>query len=492
MARKFFDVFPWAWPWGMQDRARHYVDEAKASAAGPIISAGYVGQPVWTPRNYASFAKEAYLQNAIAFRCVKLIASSAASAPWLLTGPRGREFDQKHPLLQLLRRPGPMIGGADLFEALYAYLLLEGNGYLESVGPSDNAPPKELWAPRPDRMKVIPSRFGTPAGYEYEANGLTKKWDVDPFTGKGPILHIRQFNPLNDWYGLSNVEPAAFAIDRHNAASAHNKALLDNGARPSGALVFEPVKMPDGSMQTAPPEVIQQAEKDLKKNHVGARKAGKPMVLGGLVNWLNMGTTPKDMDFNESMLSAGRDICSSFGVPHILVIPGQSTFNNVKEAKLELWEETVLPLVDKVVDHLDAWLCPQFGDGLQLSVDLDAIPALEPRRDSKRKTVLEQYDKNLLTADEAREAMQYGPRAANAVGKVDAATLKTLIAAAKTKAGVMALYRYMLAVGLIPADTTPETFSADWDASAIDPADLIDNPAPKDPATTQEGDNAAA
>lgn len=490
--RKFLDFMPWAWPPRFQDRTTRYMDETKASAAGPLISMGYVGQPVWTPRNYASFAKEAYTENAIAFRCVKLIASAAASAPWILTGPRGKEYDQKHPLLQLLRRPGPMIGGADLFEALFAYLLLEGNGYLEAVGPSDNAPPKELWAPRPDRMKVIPSRFGTPMGYEYEANGLTKKWEVDPVTGRGPILHIREFHPLNDWYGMSRVEPAAFGIDRHNAASAHNKALLDNGGRPSGALVFEPVKRQDGSMVTAPDTAIKQAEEDLKKHHIGVRKAGKPMVFGGLVKWLEMGTTPKDMDFNESMLAAGRDICSSFGVPHILVIPGQSTYNNVREAKLELWEDSVLPLLDKVVDHLDNWLSPQYGDGMRLGVDLDAIPALEPRRESKRKTVLEQFDKNLLTADEAREAMQYGPRDKDAVGKVDAATLKALIAAAKSKAGVEALYRYQRSVGLLEADTTLEAFTAGWDASAIDSAAMTDTPAPKDPTATQENNNAAA
>lgn len=466
--------------------------EQKASAAGPIISAGYVGQPVWTPRNYASFAKEAYVENAVAFRCVKLIATAAASAPWLLTGPRGREFDERHPYLKLLRRPGPMVGGADLFEAFYSYLLIAGNGYLEAVGPNDSAPPSELWAPRADRMKVIPSRFGTPAGYEYEANGLTKKWDADPFTGKGPILHVRQFHPLNDWYGLGSSEPAAFGVDRHNAASAHNKALLDNGARPSGALVFEPIKRSDGTVQTAPADAIAEAEKTLKKNHSGARKAGKPMVFGGLVNWLEMGITPKDMDFNEGKLDAARDICLSYGVPHILIVPGAQTYNNVREAKVELWEDTVLPLLDKTVDALDNWLSPQFGDGLKLGVDLDAISALEPRRESKRKTVLEQYDKNLLTATEAREALQYGPRDAQAVGKVDAATLKALIAAAKSPAGVEPLYRYQMSVGLLPPDKTLEAFSADWDASDIKPEDLTDNPAPKDPAATQEDDNAAA
>jgi phage portal protein BeeE len=235
------------WPFGRQR-------EIKASAAGGAIAMGQLGRPAWTPRDYASLADEAYLKNAVAFRCVKLIASSAAAIPWLLTR-NGAEVED-HQLLTLLTRPGPMVGGHSLFEAFYAYLLLAGNTYLEGVGP-DGKPPKELWSLRPDRMKPIPASTGMPQGFEYIANGVRLTWAVDPFTGKGPILHVKEFHPINDWYGQSRVEAAAYAIDRHNAASAHNKALLDNGARPSGALIFQPVNDSNGNPQSAPPLVIE-------------------------------------------------------------------------------------------------------------------------------------------------------------------------------------------------------------------------------------------
>jgi HK97 family phage portal protein len=143
------------------------------------------------------------------------------------------------------------------------------------------------------------------------------------------------------------------------------------------------------------------------------------MVFGGNVEWEEMGISPRDMDFAAGKEDAARDICTSYGVPHILIVPGQSTYNNVREAKLELWEDTILPLIDKAVDALDAWLTPQFGDGLKLGVDLDEISALEPRRESKRKSVVELLDKGVIDADEAREALQYEPRAAEAVKKVD-------------------------------------------------------------------------
>lgn len=394
--------------------------QVKHSAAGPAISVARVGQPVWTERNYDSFAEEAYVRNAVAFRCIKMISRSAAAIPWLLDDGRGNEIE-KHALLNLLSRPGANIGGATLFEAFYAYLLIAGNSYLEAVGPDRiGAPPRELWTLRPDRMKVVAGRFGMPQGFEYEANGQTIRWEADPLTGQGPILHLKEFHPRSDWYGLSPVEPASYSIDRHNAAVAHNTALIQNGASPSGALVFKPVTVPGGGVVSAPQEVITAAEARMSDRHMGAANAGRPLILGGDVSWEQMGLSPKDMDFNESKMDAARDICLAFGVPHILIVPGQSTYNNLREAKLELYEETILPLVDKGLDALNAWLVPKFGDNLVLGVDKDEIPALSLRRELKQKATLELFDKKLLTRDEARSALDYDTLDAADAAKLDA------------------------------------------------------------------------
>jgi HK97 family phage portal protein len=364
-----------------------------------------------------------------------------------------------------------MASGAALFEAFFAYELLQGNTYLEAVGP-DNRPPRELWNARPDRMQVIPGPQGIPQGYEYTANGQKVRWQVDPLTGLGPILHLKEFHPLDDWYGLGRTEPAAYAIDRHNAASAHNKALLDNGARPSGALVFKPVKGDDGTMQVAPDVVIAAAKKSLEANGVGPAAAGKAHVYGGDVEWLEMGISPRDMDFGEGKADSARDICLAYGVPHILIVPGQSTYNNVREAKLELWEDTVLPLLDRALDALNAWLVPMFGDGLTLGADLDEISALEPRRESKRKSTMELLGAGVIDPDEARDALQYEPRAAEAVKKVDAAVLRALVDAAKAgTAQLEPLFRYQKSVGLLPPETTLEAFMAEFEAEGVDETD---------------------
>lgn len=437
--------------WFRRERPRV---ETKASATGAAIAAFNIGRPVWSDRKYESFAKEGYNANAIAHRCIKLIAQKAATPPWLLYDSRNNEIEE-HPLLELLQRPNPLNGGAALFEAFYAYLMIAGNTYLELVQ-SKGKQKAELWSLRPDRMQVIPGAYGMPQAYRYEVNGRQIDWQVDPRTGQSPILHVREFHPNDDWYGLSRIEPAAYGVDRYNAASAHNKALLDNGARPSGALIFEPVKGgADEPAQAAPPDVIRDAEERLTDRHGGPVNAGRPLVLGGNVKWEEMGVNAKDGDFVALAESAARDICTSLGVPHILIVPGEATYNNVREAKLMLWDDTIDPLIDKSLDALNTWLVPQFGDGLRLDVDRDAIPDLEIRRAAKREAIIGLFDKGVVTRDEAREELQYDPWPKGQVGKVDAQVLSATIEQIQT-VGPEPAERYLRSTGLYPPDMTIE------------------------------------
>jgi HK97 family phage portal protein len=426
--------------------------ESKHSVAGSAISAMGVGVPVWATRDYSSFAQEGYRCNSTVFRCVKLIASGAATVPWLLYGQNDDEVE-KHPLLNLLNNPNPMASGGAFFEAVYAYLLISGNSYIERVGPDSKAP-KELWTARPDRMQVIPGPRGIPQGYEYTANGQKLRWDADWKNGNGPILHLKEFNPLDDWYGMSRMEAAAFGIDRHNSASAHNKALLDNGARPSGALVFKPIQTSPGQYSFAPEAAIEAAKTRLESTYAGPVNAGRPLAMGGDIEWVEMGMSPRDMDFKAGTDDSARDICNAFGVSHLLVVPGSSTYNNVREAKLDLWEDTILPLVDRLVDGLNNWLCPLFGEGLKLGVDLDEISALEYRRESKRKTVIDLLDKGVIDREEAREALQYDPKP-EMVAEPDASTVTALFNAVGT-VGIGPLAKYLRSMGLIDAKMTDD------------------------------------
>ena len=174
-------------------------------AARRLIALDRIGQPLWSPRRYDRFADEGFRKNVIAFRSISEVAQAAASVPWRLRRRRGDEWVEvnSHPLLALLRRPNPLQGGPALFESAYAFRFIAGNAFIEAVAP-EGRPPVELYALRPDRMRVIPGAAGLPAAYRYGVGGRTRDYPVDQVTGRSAILHFRAFHRLPN-YGCGKI-----------------------------------------------------------------------------------------------------------------------------------------------------------------------------------------------------------------------------------------------------------------------------------------------
>ncbi len=220
--------------------------------------------------------------------------------------------------------------------------------------------------------------------------------------GVRPILHMALFHPTNDHYGLSPLEPAAAAIDIHNASGAWNKALLDNAACPSGALVYA---AKDGQLT---PEQFERLKTELEESFQGAKNAGRPLLLEGGLDWKAMALSPKDMDFIAGKHAAAREIALALGVPPMLLgIPGDNTYANYAEANRTFWRQTVLPLVTRTAKAFSAWLAPAFSGGgkLELRPDLDAVEALSTEREALWERVRKS---DFLTVNEKRAAVGYG------------------------------------------------------------------------------------
>jgi len=305
-------------------------------------------------------------------------------------------------LLNLLKVANPTQAKGEFFQGLYHYYLISGNCFLQAVGPKD-APPVELHLLRPDRMAVIAGKGTIPAGYRYTVNNNHTDFPVDRITGQSRILHLKTFHPLNDWYGLSPVEAAAYSIDQHNQAGAWNQALLQNGARPSGALV---VRVDGSNGGILSEDQYHRVKVQIDEQFSGSANAGRPLLLEGGLDWKEMSMTPKDMDFIEAKNSSARDIALAFGVPpQLLGIPGDNTYSNLQEARLALWEQTVVPLVTSTTEALNSWLTPMFGGQLELTPDIDGISALALRNQAIWERV---SNAGFLTDDEKRAAVGYG------------------------------------------------------------------------------------
>lgn len=377
---------------GFLDRFRRAPERKESAAAQVLVMTP--GQPVWSPRNYEAFSREAYSKNVVAYQCINRISEAVAAVR--LGIYRGETELNEHPLAALLRRPNPLQSYGDYVRAKVGFLLLAGNGYEERV--TIGGKPRELYQLRPDRMKIIPSSNGVPSAYEYSVNQQKVTFPMDPRTLACDVRHLKLFNPLHDWYGMSPIEAGAYAIDQNTEAMKHMQALLQNSARPSGALTVK-----DG--QTLADEQFNRLKTQIEEQYSGSANAGRPMLLEGGLDWKQMGLSPTDMGIIETKYASARDIALAFGVPPLLLgIKGDNTFANYAEARLAFWEDTVLPLLEMILTDWNTWLAQPFG--VEVRADVDAIPAIAEKRLQLWKMADASTD---LTINERRQIKGYGP-----------------------------------------------------------------------------------
>ena len=343
---------------------RSYASSFGATYGGAALSGD-------APFSYEGRVREAYVENAIAQRAVRIVAEGVGGAPLVPVEDK---------LAALADGAG---AGQSLLETVAAHLLLHGNAYVQVIAGDEE--PGELYALRPDRITVEPDAKGWPVAYAYRAGEHRTRFAAQDAMGRPAIIHLKGFHPTDDHYGLGCLGAAAKAVAVHIAAAKLNKAILDNAARPSGALVYDPGA--DGSALTG--EQFDRLKAEMEASFAGSGNAGRPMLLEGGLKWQAMSLTPADMDFVALKEAAAREIALAFGVPPMLLgLPGDNSYANYREANRALWRLTILPLAGKILDGLSGALAAWWPE-TKLAVDRDQIPALSEDRERLWKQVCE-------------------------------------------------------------------------------------------------------
>lgn len=342
-----------------------------------------LGRHLAANATYQLLAKEGYAENCVAFACVNRIATAVAGVDIQLYRRTGSDLAaiESHPLLELLEAPNPAQSGDEFLQTLVSHRLTGGNAFVLGNGLDTGKKVTGLQLLNPAKVKVEPGTSIFPARYEYKPGNEAISYPVDQVNGRSAVLHLKTFNPLDHWVGMSPLLAAAYAVDIHNAGQQWNKRLLDNDARPSGAMV---VKDGEGKPATLSEEQYRRLKDEIEAKYSGSGNAGRPMLLEGGLEWQQMSVSPKDMDFLNAKNAAATDIGLVYGVPpQLLGIPGANTFANYEQANLSFWTDTVIPLLKTILEGFNRWLVPLYGENLFLWYDENAIDALEPLRKAK-------------------------------------------------------------------------------------------------------------
>jgi HK97 family phage portal protein len=308
-------------------------------------------------RSYAAQFDEVYRRNPVGQRAVRLVSG--------MLGALTIDGDE---------RAVALVTVDGVLEGITANLLLNGNAYVQLLANESDAP-QELCLLRPERVSVVSNDRGWPVAYLYSAAGDAVRINKYEPLGRQQLAHIKALHPRDDHYGMGCLDAAIAGASVHNRASRWNKALLDNAARPSGALSYEPA---DGSVLSA--DQFKRLKEELSIEFSGSGNAGRPMLLEGGLKWQALSLTPADMDFVALKEGAARDVALAFGVPPVLVgLPGDATYANAREAGRALYRQTILPLARQVLDVLSGMLSDWLGP-VDLAIDTDQISELADDR----------------------------------------------------------------------------------------------------------------
>lgn len=376
----------------------------KASQVGPLIARLVAGNAVWSQRDFAQLAKEGYQQNAVVNACVAKIAQAVATIPIVAYKQQGKKKVEieDHPVVLLLKRPNPEQDYAALIAGLVSHYKISGNSYMERTGEDDPAK-MELYTWRPDRVTIVPRDDGMIGGYEYRAGGGVKRLEVDPDRGLRPVLHLKTFNPTDDWLGMSPLDACAYAIDITNTAAKWNLGILNNSGSPSGAFIYAPKDGADAGLSDG--QIAQMRSQIDEMTSANGRH--RPLVLDGGFEWRQMGLNPEQMQFVEGADRAAREIAFALGVPPMMLgIRGDNTYSNYQEARQAFYQDTVIPLTRLIMGALTRWFERQLGEGVTLEANTDQLEALAPMR-KELWTGLQQC--TFLSINEKREAVGYTP-----------------------------------------------------------------------------------
>lgn len=317
--------------------------------------------PIYSDMTVSRATRQGYKISIYVYRSVRTIIQACSAIPWMVVDKDNEEIPE-HPFTLLMKHPNPVFSWQDMIEFLVAHLELCGNELWQPL--LVNGLPRELWPVMPDMVSPIPSDVQGEWLKAWEVRTQSGRYEVPPET----FIHFQQVDPGNPYWGTGPLMAAARTIDTDNEAQDTQKVSMQNRGTPSGVFTH------DAAMTD---EQFEEANRRVNEIYLSKSRRRAPWVLGAGAKWQQMAMTPVEMDYVASRLRGLRDIAGAFGInPIFLGDMEQSTLDNMRQARLGLYEDVAIPLLDDVKATMNLKLAPYYGNDITITYDASNVAAL--------------------------------------------------------------------------------------------------------------------
>ena len=263
-----------------------------------------------------------------------------------------------HDFLKLMKKPNPESSQFQFLEMHFTFMKIFGESFWYLAKGVKSKMPKELFLLRPDMVEVESGK--TLENGDENKRGLVTNYKLNKSGGghenfkPEEILHFKMPNPSDPHRGLGTIQAAKLYIETEQFASRWTRNSIYNSGRPSGVLNIK--GMVDGPQ-------FDKLKKQFKENYSGTENAGKTMLLRGAdgLNYQKLGMEIGEVALKEMKDMTRDDIMVMFRVSKtILGITDDVNRANAREAKGVFIENVIKPELDRFIDHLNAFLIPQW------------------------------------------------------------------------------------------------------------------------------------
>ncbi len=303
---------------------------------------------------------------------------------------------ENHPLLDLLDKPNNETTKSDALYIIQSHKKLAGDAFwLKIRGANGQVVSLQTLPPDKITLNLRPPTAEDPTiieSYTYldTINGNKIKETYQP----EDIIHFKKPNPNNPFRGLGAVEALAETIDLDNLTTETTKNFFKNGAINNFVLSTE-AKLTD--------EQLTRLRNELRASYGGVSNAYKTMILGGGLKPVDISYSNKDQEYLGQLEWYRDKIMYGFGNTKASLGMIDDVNRASHEGSIIEWQRnTVKPDMESIVNTLNEFLVPEFGDNLVLGF-CDPVPEDHADDIAEAKDL---YQAGIITRNEARELVE--------------------------------------------------------------------------------------
>lgn len=330
------------------------------------------------------------LQIAAVFRCIRIIAETAAQLP-LRAYAKVNEYDREplpssHWLSRLIAEPNEEMSGDEWCESQYGQMAGWGNAYSQIV-PNDAGRATELWPYKVDFMQVTREENLT-LQYKYP-----DVYGMPQVLKKGRVMHLRAFS-LDGVMGLSPLGLARSSLGLAVGAQDYAGSFFSSGGRPSGVMTADKI-------------LTDKQREQIRKEYGGLADGGdgkRFWLLEGALKYTPITVSPEDMQMLQTRAFEVSEIARFFGVPLFLLMETEKSTSwgsGLEQSNLAFLIYTLRPYLNRMQNTFSRRVIPA-AERDKICVEVDPSPLLTADFQTLASYLSQAIQNGIMTRNEAR------------------------------------------------------------------------------------------